>query len=132
MRHKEETGCWGHLGAGGDGLRCMECGQAFESVEELKKHAGAHQRVLTCSECGKGFRSSLLLMSHMGGHAGSRPCLCQHCGLGFPHQQAYESHQKHCGRVLSGSVSSTVFWVTLLSATVGLALIGFFWLTLLM
>ncbi|XP_023688962.2 uncharacterized protein [Paramormyrops kingsleyae] len=103
VRHKEETGCWGHLGAGGDGLRCMECGQAFESVEELKKHAGAHQRVLTCSECGKGFRSSLLLMSHMGGHAGTRPCLCQHCGLGFPHQQAYESHQKHCGRVLSGS-----------------------------
>ncbi|XP_048880219.1 zinc finger and SCAN domain-containing protein 12 isoform X2 [Brienomyrus brachyistius] len=103
VRHKEETGCWGHLGARVDGPRCMECGQAFESAEELKKHAGAHQRVLTCSECGKGFRSSLLLMSHMGGHAGSRPCLCQHCGLGFPHQQAYESHQKHCVRVLSGS-----------------------------
>ncbi|KAL4657699.1 hypothetical protein GN956_G5077 [Arapaima gigas] len=99
QRHKKETGCWGHQGAKGDEIRCMECGQAFGSVEELKKHAGAHQRVLTCSECGKGFHSALLLMSHMGGHASQRPYLCQRCGLGFPHQQAYDSHQKDCGRV---------------------------------
>ncbi|XP_018587719.1 uncharacterized protein LOC108922218 isoform X3 [Scleropages formosus] len=99
QRHKKETGCWGHQGAKGDEIRCMECGQAFGSVGELKKHAGAHQRVLTCSECGKGFRSALLLMSHMGGHASQRPYLCQRCGLGFPHQQAYDSHQKDCGRL---------------------------------
>ncbi|KAJ8289797.1 hypothetical protein GJAV_G00005450 [Gymnothorax javanicus] len=100
QRHKEETGCWGHQGAQerGDGIRCMECGQAFQHTEELKEHGSAHQRVLTCSECGKGFRSALLLMSHMGGHAGQRPCLCQRCGLGFPHQQGYDSHRKHCGR----------------------------------
>ncbi|XP_036394513.1 zinc finger protein 236 [Megalops cyprinoides] len=106
QRHKEETGCWGHQGARGDEIRCMECGQAFQSTEELKKHAGAHQRVLTCSECGKGFRSALLLMSHMGGHAGQRPCLCQHCGLGFPHQQAYDSHRKDCGRVPPAPVAA--------------------------
>ncbi|KAJ8287681.1 hypothetical protein COCON_G00003400 [Conger conger] len=102
QRHKQETGCWGHQGAGqrarGDGVRCMECGQAFGSSEELRRHGSAHQRVLTCSECGKGFRSALLLMSHMGGHAGQRPCLCQRCGLGFPHQQGYDSHRKLCGR----------------------------------
>ncbi|KAL0985030.1 hypothetical protein UPYG_G00152050 [Umbra pygmaea] len=98
QKHKKETGCWGHQGTKGDEIRCMECGEAFSSAEELKKHAGAHQRVMTCSECGKGFRSALMLMSHMGGHAGSRPCLCQNCGLGFPHQQGYESHLKDCGR----------------------------------
>ncbi|KAG5856195.1 hypothetical protein ANANG_G00005460 [Anguilla anguilla] len=102
QRHKEETGCWGHQGArprgGDDAVRCMECGQAFGSSEELRCHGSAHQRVLTCSECGKGFRSALLLMSHMGGHAGQRPCLCQRCGLGFPHQQGYDGHREHCGR----------------------------------
>ncbi|XP_010892454.2 uncharacterized protein wu:fe05a04 [Esox lucius] len=97
QRHKKETGCWGQQGTRGDEIRCMECGQAFSTAEELKRHAGAHQRVMTCSECGKGFRSALMLMSHMGGHAGSRPCLCKNCGLGFPHQQGYESHLKDCG-----------------------------------
>ncbi|XP_041758575.1 uncharacterized protein LOC121586143 [Coregonus clupeaformis] len=98
QRHKRETGCWGQQGTKGDEIRCMECGQSFSTADELKKHAGAHQRVMTCSECGKGFRSALMLMSHMGGHAGSRPCLCKNCGLGFPHQQGYESHLKDCGR----------------------------------
>uniref|UniRef100_A0A4W5M922 C2H2-type domain-containing protein n=1 Tax=Hucho hucho TaxID=62062 RepID=A0A4W5M922_9TELE len=98
QRHKRETGCWGQQGTKGDEIRCMECGQAFSTADELKNHAGAHQRVMTCSECGKGFRSALMLMSHMGGHAGSRPCLCKNCGLGFPHQQGYESHLKDCGR----------------------------------
>ncbi|XP_064802181.1 uncharacterized protein LOC135520507 [Oncorhynchus masou masou] len=97
QRHKRETGCWGQQGTKGDEIRCMECGQAFSTADELKNHAGAHQRVMTCSECGKGFRSALMLMSHMGGHAGSRPCLCKNCGLGFPHQQGYESHLKDCG-----------------------------------
>ncbi|KAJ8388880.1 hypothetical protein AAFF_G00126360 [Aldrovandia affinis] len=106
QRHKEETGCWGHQGARRDGIRCMECGESFQSSEELRKHGGAHQRVLTCSECGKGFRSALLLMSHMGGHAGQRPCLCQHCGLGFPHQQAYDSHHKDCGRATPTPVAA--------------------------
>ncbi|KPP76744.1 hypothetical protein Z043_103891 [Scleropages formosus] len=110
QRHKKETGCWGHQGAKGDEIRCMECGQAFGSVGELKKHAGAHQRVLTCSECGKGFRSALLLMSHMGGHASQRPYLCQRCGLGFPHQQAYDSHQKDCGR-LNPSARGPCSWL---------------------
>ncbi|XP_035607368.2 zinc finger protein 341-like [Oncorhynchus keta] len=98
QRHKRETGCWGQQGTKGDEIRCMECGHAFSTTDELKNHAGAHQRVMTCSECGKGFRSALMLMSHMGGHAGSRPCLCKNCGLGFPHQQGYESHLKDCGR----------------------------------
>ncbi|KAJ8005279.1 hypothetical protein DPEC_G00144980 [Dallia pectoralis] len=97
QKHKSETGCWGQQGTRRDEIRCMECGEAFSTAEELKKHAGAHQRVLSCSECGKGFRSALMLMSHMGGHAGSRPCLCKSCGLGFPHQQGYESHLKDCG-----------------------------------
>lgn len=100
QRHKKDTGCWGHQGSKGDEIRCMECGESFNSAEELKKHAGAHQRVLTCFVCGKGFRSSLLLMSHMGGHASLRPCLCQKCGLGFPHQQDYESHLKNCGNIV--------------------------------
>ncbi|XP_057689282.1 zinc finger protein 79 [Corythoichthys intestinalis] len=98
LRHKEETGCWGNCDIKGDEIRCLECGLRFGTTEELKKHGGAHQRVLKCAECGKGFRSALLLMSHMGGHAGNSPCLCQSCGLGFPHQQNYESHMKTCGK----------------------------------
>lgn len=82
----------------------MECGQVFDSSEELKKHAGTHQRVMRCSECGMGFRSSIMLMSHMGGHAAKRPCLCKECGLGFSHQQAYDSHIKTCGLVKSAEV----------------------------
>ncbi|KAG9334598.1 hypothetical protein JZ751_007419 [Albula glossodonta] len=107
-RHKEETGCWGQQGPReGDEFRCMECGQTFQTAEELRKHGGAHQRVLKCSECGKGFRSALLLVSHMGGHApGQRPCLCQRCGLGFPHQQAYDSHHKDCGRAPAATVQA--------------------------
>ncbi|XP_077382627.1 uncharacterized protein LOC144022059 [Festucalex cinctus] len=98
LRHKKDTGCWGSRDVKGDEIRCLECGLSFSTSEELKKHAGAHQRVLKCAECGKGFRSALLLMSHMGGHAGNSPCLCQSCGLGFPHQQNYDSHLKTCGQ----------------------------------
>ncbi|KAM9851501.1 uncharacterized protein ACBR49_004678 [Aulostomus maculatus] len=98
QQHKKDTGCWGNQEPKGDEIRCLECGQRFDTTEELKKHAGAHQRVLKCAECGKGFRSALLLMSHMGGHAGRSPCLCQSCGLGFPHQQNYDSHLKSCGK----------------------------------
>ncbi|XP_061574289.1 zinc finger protein 225 isoform X2 [Cololabis saira] len=100
QRHKKDTGCWGNQGATQktDEIRCLECGQKFDTSEELKKHAGAHQRVLKCAECGKGFRSALLLMSHMGGHAGKSPCLCQSCGVGFPHQQNYDSHLRTCGQ----------------------------------
>lgn len=98
QQHKKDTGCWGNQEPKGDEIRCLECGQGFETPEELKQHAGAHQRVLKCAECGKGFRSALLLMSHMGGHAGQSPCLCQRCGLGFPHQQNYDSHLKTCGK----------------------------------
>lgn len=100
--HKKNTGCWGHQMATSvktNDIRCMECGEIFESLEELKKHAGTHQRIMKCSECGMGFRSSLMLMSHMGGHAADRPCLCKECGLGFPHQHAYDSHLKTCGLV---------------------------------
>nr|XP_019948250.1 PREDICTED: zinc finger protein 157-like [Paralichthys olivaceus] len=98
QQHKKDTGCWGNQEPKGDEIRCLECGQMFDSSEELKQHAGAHQRVLKCAECGKGFRSALLLMSHMGGHAGQSPCLCQSCGLGFPHQWNYDSHLKTCGK----------------------------------
>ncbi|XP_034731277.1 myoneurin [Etheostoma cragini] len=98
QQHKKDTGCWGNQDPKGDEIRCLECGERFDTSEELKKHAGAHQRVLKCAECGKGFRSALLLMSHMGGHAGQSPCLCQSCGLGFPHQQNYDSHLKTCGQ----------------------------------
>nr|XP_020511878.1 zinc finger protein 34-like [Labrus bergylta] len=97
-QHKKDTGCWGNQEPKGDQIRCLQCGQRFDTSEELKQHAGAHQRVLKCAECGKGFRSALLLMSHMGGHAGNSPCLCQSCGLGFPHQQNYDSHLKTCGQ----------------------------------
>ncbi|KAM3614590.1 uncharacterized protein V6R79_016524 [Siganus canaliculatus] len=106
QRHKKDTGCWGNQEPEGDKIRCLECGQRFETSEELKKHAGAHQRVLKCAECGKGFRSALLLMSHMGGHAGKSPCLCQSCGLGFPHQQNYDSHLKTCGQTAQPSSTS--------------------------
>uniref|UniRef100_A0A1A7XLI6 C2H2-type domain-containing protein n=1 Tax=Iconisemion striatum TaxID=60296 RepID=A0A1A7XLI6_9TELE len=100
QQHKKDTGCWGNqeLHQKPNEIRCLECGQRFETSEELKKHAGAHQRVLKCAECGKGFRSALLLMSHMGGHAGQSPCFCQSCGLGFPYQQNYDSHLKTCGK----------------------------------
>ncbi|XP_044065385.1 zinc finger imprinted 3 [Siniperca chuatsi] len=98
QQHKKDTGCWGNQEPKGDEIRCLECGERFDTSEELKKHAGAHQRVLKCADCGKGFRSALLLMSHMGGHAGKSPCLCQSCGLGFPHQQNYDSHLKTCGQ----------------------------------
>ncbi|XP_072316967.1 uncharacterized protein [Eucyclogobius newberryi] len=98
QQHKKDTGCWGNQDHKGDEIRCLECGQRFETKDDLKKHAGAHQRVLKCAECGKGFRSALLLMSHMGGHAGQSPCLCQSCGLGFPHQHSYDSHLKTCGQ----------------------------------
>uniref|UniRef100_A0A1A8BAA9 C2H2-type domain-containing protein n=1 Tax=Nothobranchius kadleci TaxID=1051664 RepID=A0A1A8BAA9_NOTKA len=100
QQHKKDTGCWGNqeLHQKPNEIRCLECGQRFETSEELKKHAGAHQRVLKCAECGKGFRSALLLMSHMGGHAGQSPCFCQRCGLGFPYQQNYDSHLKTCGK----------------------------------
>ncbi|XP_070767776.1 zinc finger protein ZFP2 [Enoplosus armatus] len=98
QQHIKDTGCWGNQEPKGDEIRCLECGQRFDTSEELKKHAGAHQRVLKCADCGKGFRSALLLMSHMGGHAGKSPCLCQSCGLGFPHQQNYDSHLKTCGQ----------------------------------
>ncbi|KAJ0000256.1 hypothetical protein NQD34_012098 [Periophthalmus magnuspinnatus] len=106
QQHKKDTGCWGNQDHKGDEIRCLECGQRFETKDDLKKHAGAHQRVLKCAECGKGFRSALLLMSHMGGHAGQSPCLCQSCGLGFPHQQSYDSHLKTCGQASPPTKSS--------------------------
>ncbi|KAL2084341.1 hypothetical protein ACEWY4_019859 [Coilia grayii] len=106
--HKKATGCWGSLQLqrqNREEIRCMECGQTFGTAEELKKHAGSHQRVLKCAECGMGFRSALMLMSHMGGHVGQRPCLCQQCGLGFPHQQGYNLHLKDCGVTPPAKVS---------------------------
>lgn len=104
-QHKKDTGCWGNQEPKTDEIRCLECGKKFMTSDELKKHAGAHQRVLSCAECGKGFRSALLLMSHMGGHAGQSPCLCQICGIGFPHQQNYDSHLKRCGQTPELAVS---------------------------
>lgn len=112
-QHKKDTGCWGNQEPKADEIRCLECGQRFDTPEELKKHAGAHQRVLKCAECGKGFRSALLLMSHMGGHAGQSPCLCQSCGLGFPHQQSYDSHLKTCGQTPQPAVSVVVVMCSL-------------------
>ncbi|KAI5620579.1 zinc finger protein 628 [Silurus asotus] len=109
LKHKKDTGCWGHqtaLNTKTNDIRCMECGQVFNSSEELKKHAGTHQRVMRCSECGMGFRSSIMLMSHMGGHAANRPCLCQECGQGFCHQQAYDSHLKTCGLVNPAEIAT--------------------------
>lgn len=106
QQHKKDTGCWGNQENKTDEIRCLECGERFDTSDELKKHAGAHQRVLKCAECGKGFRSALLLMSHMGGHAGNSPCLCQSCGLGFPHQQNYDSHMKTCGQTPQPPVSA--------------------------
>ncbi|XP_026769114.3 zinc finger protein 628 isoform X2 [Pangasianodon hypophthalmus] len=109
LKHKKDTGCWGHqtaLSTKTNDIRCMECGQVFDSSEELKKHAGMHQRVMRCSECGMGFRSSIMLMSHMGGHAATRPCLCKECGLGFCHQQAYDSHLKTCGLVNPAEIAT--------------------------
>lgn len=108
QQHKKDTGCWGNQEPNQktDEIRCLECGQKFDTSEELKKHAGAHQRVLKCAECGKGFRSALLLMSHMGGHAGKSPCFCQTCGLGFPYQQNYDSHLKTCGHTPQSVVSA--------------------------
>ncbi|XP_037130243.1 zinc finger protein 79 [Syngnathus acus] len=108
LRHKKDTGCWGSSEVKGDEIRCLECGLSFHTPDELKNHAGAHQRVLKCAECGKGFRSALLLMSHMGGHAGNSPCLCQSCGLGFPHQQNYNSHLKTCGQTPQPAKPATV------------------------
>lgn len=111
LKHKKDTGCWGDqtaLSTKANDIRCMECGQVFDSSEELKKHAGMHQRVMRCSECGMGFRSSIMLMSHMGGHAAKRPCLCKDCGLGFCHQQAYDSHIKTCGLVNSAEVITCI------------------------
>ncbi|XP_027009706.2 zinc finger and SCAN domain-containing protein 2 [Tachysurus fulvidraco] len=108
LKHKKDTGCWGHqtaLSAKTNDIRCMECGQVFDNSEELKKHAGTHQRVMRCSECGMGFRSSIMLMSHMGGHVAQRPCLCKECGLGFCHQQAYDSHLKTCGLVNAAEIA---------------------------
>ncbi|KAK7926280.1 hypothetical protein WMY93_008590 [Mugilogobius chulae] len=107
QQHKKDTGCWGNQDHKGDEIRCLECGQRFQTKEDLKKHAGAHQRVLKCAECGKGFRSALLLMSHMGGHAGQSPCLCQSCGLGFPHQHSYDIHLKTCGQKSSSTTPSS-------------------------
>ncbi|KAM8826173.1 uncharacterized protein ACB058_019564 [Synchiropus picturatus] len=98
QQHIHDTGCWGNQELKKDTIRCLECGKRFETSEELKQHSSAHQKVLRCAECGKGFRSALLLMSHMGGHAGATPCLCQSCGLGFPHQQNFGSHLKTCGQ----------------------------------
>ncbi|KAM9783319.1 uncharacterized protein ACB057_015636 [Neosynchiropus ocellatus] len=98
QQHIHDTGCWGNQELKKDAIRCLECGKRFETSEELKQHSSAHQKVLRCAECGKGFRSALLLMSHMGGHAGATPCLCQSCGLGFPHQQNFGSHLKTCGQ----------------------------------
>lgn len=108
-QHKKDTGCWGNQEPETDEVRCLECGQRFKTVDELKSHAGAHKRVLSCAECGKGFRSALLLMSHMGGHAGQSPCLCQACGIGFPHQQSYDSHLKTCGQKSQPTVSMEPF-----------------------
>lgn len=56
-----------------------------------------------------GFRSSIMLMSHMVGHAAKRPCLCKECGLGFCHQQAYDSHLKTCGLANPAEVTTFVF-----------------------
>uniref|UniRef100_A0A3Q3WU91 C2H2-type domain-containing protein n=1 Tax=Mola mola TaxID=94237 RepID=A0A3Q3WU91_MOLML len=82
VQHKKDTGCW----------------ERFDTSDELKKHAGAHQRVLKCAECGKGFRSALLLMSHMGGHAGEKPYHCGECGKCFTQSGALKIHTRiHTG-----------------------------------
>ncbi|KAG7242200.1 hypothetical protein INR49_024246 [Caranx melampygus] len=44
QQHKKDTGCWGSQSSKGNEIRCLECGEQFDSTEELKKHAGAHQR----------------------------------------------------------------------------------------
>ncbi|XP_028325981.1 zinc finger protein 710 [Gouania willdenowi] len=55
QQHKKDTGCWGNQVQSviKDEVRCLECGEKFDTSGDLKKHAGAHQRVLKCAECGE-------------------------------------------------------------------------------
>uniref|UniRef100_A0A4W6CQK4 C2H2-type domain-containing protein n=1 Tax=Lates calcarifer TaxID=8187 RepID=A0A4W6CQK4_LATCA len=119
--------CWGNQEPKGDEIRCLECGERFDSPEELKKHAGAHQRVLKCAECGKGFRPSQLLQHqrsehahkpsgflctecgrafnshsnlriHLNVHTGARPYTCSDCGKSFSQSGALKIHRRiHTG-----------------------------------
>ncbi|XP_076361778.1 zinc finger and BTB domain-containing protein 40-like [Tachypleus tridentatus] len=80
---------------------CNICGKAFQTVENLKKHALLHgERSYLCELCGKTFKKGCALKCHMIAiHSDITPYACQYCDQKFRKKLNLIAHiREHTGQ----------------------------------
>ncbi|KAJ8920878.1 hypothetical protein NQ315_015671 [Exocentrus adspersus] len=83
---------------------CVECGKAFNRLDNLKTHQRIHTGVKDnaklhlCIYCGKEFNNSSNMLRHSRVHTGERPYVCNICGRAFTQSNDLSLHmRRHTG-----------------------------------
>lgn len=76
---------------------CRNCGQQFESTEDMDAHIETHNRgnpPHCCFVCGKSYRTPSKLRRHVRVHSGERPYACSLCERRFTRSDHVKQHMK--------------------------------------
>ena len=73
-------------------IRCINCGQKFTSIGDLRKHKDSHKIPFSCSECDKMFMNDKDLKEHMKIHKSEKPFSCIKCNKMFKSQYEMKKH----------------------------------------
>ncbi|GAB1599355.1 zinc finger protein 836-like [Argonauta hians] len=76
---------------------CRNCGQQFESTDDMDAHIETHNRgnpPHSCFVCGKSYRTPSKLRRHVRVHSGERPYACSLCERRFTRSDHVKQHMK--------------------------------------
>lgn len=81
-------------------IDCPDCGKAFETAKDYRKHCVEHTNSFACTEgeCVKRFKSQKELDIHLRKHKGEKPYVCSECDKAYTLRQDLRLHmRKHTG-----------------------------------